>query len=106
MRTTNPPEFEPEPEVSPGLINADELGFVSPSPEVTEALEANPESTLRHDMYVNDIFLDIFRHEDNSGALAHAFEVSLSANDNGGSGTADRANGLAAWFRAKMEAGR
>lgn len=97
MKTTSPSEFEPEPEVSPALS-------VEVVPEIVAALDANPESTLRHDAYINKKFVAIFAHEDRSGALAHAFEKSLSANDGGGESTASRANGLVAWFRAAREA--
>lgn len=97
MRTTNPPEFEPEPEDSPTLAEA--LLIVTHVP----LLEVSPESTLRHDVYINKKFADIFAHEDRSGALAHAFEKSLSANDNGGTPQSG-ASGLAAWWRAAREA--
>lgn len=97
MRTTNPPEYEPErgPEVS-----------LASNPDARAdavTLEVNPESTLRHDVYINKKFVEMFAYEDRSEALARAFEKSLSANDNGG-GKAPTANGLVAWFRAAREA--
>ena len=73
-------------------------------PEVGAELEPNPESRLRHDPYINDKFIDIFRHEDNDGALAHVFEKNLSANDDSdGTGTAPRTNGFMAWLRTARE---
>ena len=63
IATTNPPESEPEPE-----------------PEPT-ASSAGP--THRPDRYVDDKFLEIFRHEDRDGEFARLVTEYLSQNDSG-----------------------
>jgi len=40
----------------------------------------NPESVDKHDPYINDLFIDIFRQEDNE-ELARMFAVGLPIND-------------------------
>jgi len=72
ITTTNPPEEkEPEPEREP-------------TPEPTPNLRySGPESTGRYDRYIDDKFLDIFKHEDRNGAFSRIVAEGLSQNDNG-----------------------
>jgi len=59
--------------------------------------ESNPESTNRHDPYVNDIFNGIFAHEDRDGALAKMFTTRLAVNDQG---SVTQTSDLENWYRS------
>ena len=78
-------------------------------PEPEPEPEVNPESRLRHDLYINARFVDIFRHEDGDDSFAGMVEKGLSANDHRPSAAPARAERgsrfpiFMAWFRAGKE---
>jgi len=74
ITTTNPPEGESEDESQP-----------EPAPTTNPAPwpDTWPELTRNHDHYIDDKFLNIFKHEDRSGALSRIVTEGLSQNDNG-----------------------
>lgn len=72
ITTTNPPEGEPEPD--------DPIPTTEPVPNLRYS---GPESTGRYDRYIDDKFLDIFKHEDRNGAFSRIVTEGLSQNDNG-----------------------
>jgi hypothetical protein len=71
ITTTNPPEGEPEPEPVP---------TTDPTPNL---VYSGPENTRHYDRYIDDKFLDIFKHEDRNGALSRIVTEGLAQNDNG-----------------------
>ena len=70
---------------------------VKAAPAPHPCTEPNPESTNRHDSYVNDIFNGIFAHEDRDGALATLFRTRLAANDQG---SVTQTSDLENWYRS------
>jgi len=71
ITTTNPPDDESEGE-----------GQLEPGP-TPNLRYSGPENTRNYDRYIDDKFLDIFKHEDHNGALSRIVTEGLSQNDNG-----------------------
>ena len=70
---------------------------VKAAPAPHPCTEPNPESTNRHDPYVNSKFADIFAYEDQDGALARLFKTRLAANDQG---SVTQTSDLGVWYRS------
>lgn len=89
--TTNPPDDEPEPDSVPAATSWE---------EACRWIFLHPENTRGLDRYIDDKFLDIFAHEDRSGAFSRIVTEGLSQNDNG-DGWAPITSWRDWWQRAK-----